>query len=66
MRVKVNGELKECADSLSVLNALKLFNMPLATIIVEYNGKILLRAEWVSITLKDNDSLEVVHFIGGG
>ena len=66
MRVKVNGELKECADSLSVFDALKSFNMPLATIIVEYNGKILLRAEWVSITLRDNDSLEVVHFIGGG
>jgi thiamine biosynthesis protein ThiS len=33
---------------------------------IEYNGEIASRTTWDSITLSDNDRLEIVHFVGGG
>lgn len=35
-------------------------------IVVEYNGVILQRAEWDSVTLKDGDVLQMAHMVAGG
>jgi sulfur carrier protein len=33
---------------------------------LELNGEILPRAEWPETPLKSGDSIELVHFVGGG
>ncbi|HEY2039180.1 MAG TPA: sulfur carrier protein ThiS [Edaphobacter sp.] len=33
---------------------------------IEHNGQIASRATWTETILKENDKLEVVHFVGGG
>ncbi len=35
-------------------------------IAIELNGKIVPRGTYDSVTLKDGDSMEIVHFVGGG
>lgn len=35
-------------------------------IVIEYNGTILRREEWDSVTLKDGDILQMAHMVAGG
>ena len=35
-------------------------------IAVEYNGKIITSQEYDQIILKEDDILEIIHFVGGG
>ena len=36
------------------------------SVVVEYNRRILEQREWPHVILKDNDSLEIISFVGGG
>ena len=35
-------------------------------IAIELNGTIIPRRDYDKVTLKDGDSMEIVHFVGGG
>jgi thiamine biosynthesis protein ThiS len=35
-------------------------------IAIELNQAVIRRAEWVSTRLKEDDRIEIVHFVGGG
>ena len=35
-------------------------------LLIEYNGEIIPKARFKSKLLKNNDKIEIVHFIGGG
>jgi sulfur carrier protein len=37
-----------------------------ARVAVEVNRRIVRRADWAEAALADGDSIEVVHFVGGG
>ena len=66
MRVYVNGENKELGDGLSLLDLLNLLNLPIQRIAVELNRSVVRQAEWEVTQLKDDDRVEIVHFVGGG
>ncbi len=63
--VVINGEAKEVAsESLSdLIVELGLSNKKLA---VELNKKIVPRDSYLATAIASGDSLEIVHFIGGG
>ena len=66
MQVYVNGEYKELGERLSLLELLNILNLPIQRIAVELNRSVVRRAEWESTQLKDDDRVEIVHFVGGG
>jgi len=66
LQVYVNGEDKELGDGLSLLDLLNILNLPIQRIAVELNRSVVRRAEWASTPLKDDDRVEIVHFVGGG
>ena len=66
MQVYVNGEYKELGERLSLLELLNILNLPIQRIAVELNRSVVRRAEWESTQLKDDDCVEIVHFVGGG
>ena len=66
MQVYVNGEYKELSDGLSLLDLLNILNLPIQRIAVELNRSVVRRAEWESTQLKEDDRVEIVHFVGGG
>ncbi len=35
-------------------------------VVVEHNFKIALAGEWPGITLRENDNIEIISFMGGG
>ena len=65
MKVFVNGELREV--EISTLAALITeLDLPVARIAIELNREVVRRSDWGSTMLKDEDRIEIVHFVGGG
>jgi sulfur carrier protein len=62
----INGERVDYPEGLTIqalLNTLGIAQRPVA---VEVNQKVVPRAEHANKTLKENDTLEIVTFVGGG
>lgn len=65
MQLTINGELREVAPG-SVTNLLQQLDIDPLRVAVELNQDILPKAAYGATTLKDNDILEIVQFVGGG
>ncbi|MHC4197943.1 MAG: sulfur carrier protein ThiS [Planctomycetota bacterium] len=66
MRLRVNGETETYPDGITVrelLDSLGISNRPVA---VELNRKVVPRDKLGEKTLKEDDSLEIITFVGGG
>ena len=66
MRVYVNGEAREFSSPLSLAQLIAELNLPPARIAVELNRVVVRRNEWETTELRDDDRIEIVHFVGGG
>ena len=66
MRVSVNGDLKEFSSALTLAELIAQLDLPLARIAIELNREVVRRSDWGSTMLKDEDRIEIVHFVGGG
>lgn len=64
--IKVNGEVIENAEGMTITELLKLRDLPDRMIAIECNGMIVPRKTWEERTLCDGDHIEVVRFVGGG
>ncbi len=65
-KIQLNGKkvvIKSNYSLFDLLNNYKLINKKVA---IEYNGIIVSKATFKKKILKDNDKVEIVHFIGGG
>lgn len=66
MIVTVNGEEKEIAKSITLVELLARLELPPARIAIEVNHVVVRRLSWAETVLKENDQIEIVHFVGGG
>ena len=66
IKIRINGKLSTINDNLSLLNYLKILNIPLKKVAIELNEEIMDKNKLGKIKLKMNDKMEIVHFIGGG
>jgi thiamine biosynthesis protein ThiS len=66
MKLKINGEEKEIADGLTVIALLEDLKIRPARVVVERNREIIPREDYGTTLLTDGDTLEIVHFVGGG
>jgi len=66
MQVYVNGELKELTGTPSLTELVTQLELPAARIAIELNREVVRRGEWGCTMLKDEDRIEIVHFVGGG
>jgi thiamine biosynthesis protein ThiS len=63
----VNGTEKRVPSGWTLADLLDSLDLDARTIVVEHNGTILRdRSSFVSLELTSDDSLEIVHFVGGG
>ena len=65
MKIYVNGELQE-VEATSLADLVANLDLPVARIAIELNREVVRRSEWGSTVLKDEDRIEIVHFVGGG
>lgn len=66
MKLKINGEDSEIADGLTVTALLEELKIRPARVVVERNREIVAREAYGITRLADGDTLEIVHFVGGG
>ena len=66
MRVYINGESREVDGSPSLAELIEQLDLPAARIAVEVNREVVRRGEWGATMLSDGDTIEIVHFVGGG
>lgn len=66
MVVRVNGEKREIPDGATIDRLLDLFHLTKKSVVFELNQKVVDRNTYSLISLKEGDTLEIVHFVGGG
>ena len=66
MQVYINGESREVQGSPSLADLISQLDLPAARIAVELNREVVRRSEWDGTMLRDDDRIEIVHFVGGG
>ncbi|MCM3872092.1 MAG: sulfur carrier protein ThiS [Pyrinomonadaceae bacterium] len=66
MNLLINGEDREVADNLALDKLITQLDLTPERIAIELNQNVVRRADWVSTVLKENDRVEIVHFVGGG
>ena len=66
MRIQINGEPREIPDGTTLAQLVSLLQLKPEQIAIELNRTVVRRAEWSNATLRDDDTLEIVHFVGGG
>jgi sulfur carrier protein len=66
IKIEVNGKVKSISDNFSVSDLVKNLKIPLKKVAIELNQEIIDKKNISKISLKKNDKIEIVHFIGGG
>ncbi len=66
IKIKVNGKLKVVNRNINLSILIKNLKIQLKKVAIEMNGEIVDKKKLNRIILKNNDRIEVVHFIGGG
>lgn len=64
--IKINGEDKAVPQGISILELLDIYKINKDRVVIELNKEILRKDLYESITLKEDDQLEIVTFVGGG
>ena len=65
-KIQLNGKKILIKSKISIYDLLIEYNLNNKKIAIECNGEIIPKARFKSKLLKNNDKIEIVHFIGGG
>lgn len=66
MQITINGEKRTIDNNTSITGLIEELNIDAQRVAVELNRNIIDKADYSKTILKENDSLEIVSFIGGG
>ncbi len=66
INIKLNGKKLSIKSKMSLKTLLSQLNIPLSKVAIELNKRIVNKKKINIIYLKNNDMIEIVHFIGGG
>jgi thiamine biosynthesis protein ThiS len=66
MKLQINGEPKEANAPITLAALIESLGMKPDRVAVELNRDIVSRDRWSATELREGDSLEIVHFVGGG
>jgi thiamine biosynthesis protein ThiS len=66
MQITINGEKKTIDNNTTLAALLNELNIDAQKVAVELNRNIINKSDYSKTILKENDSLEIVSFIGGG
>ena len=65
-KIQINGKKISIKLNITIYDLLKKLKLDNKKVAIEHNGIIIPKIKYKKKYLKNNDKLEVVHFIGGG
>tara|TARA_Y100001970_G_C13966568_1_gene715929 strand:+ start:576 stop:779 length:204 start_codon:yes stop_codon:yes gene_type:complete len=65
-KIQLNGKKITIKGNLSIFDLIKKYKLNNKKIAIEHNGMIVSKAYYKKKYLKNEDKIEIVHFIGGG
>ncbi|KLD98962.1 sulfur carrier protein ThiS [Aliarcobacter butzleri] len=66
MKLIINGENKEFTDNLTLSDIIKNLQVENKVMTAAVNMNIVKKQDWNSFIPKENDSIELLNFVGGG
>ncbi len=66
MNILLNGETRDVPDEINLDQLLEQLSLPSQRVAVELNKTVVRRADWTTTKVCDSDTIEVIHFVGGG
>jgi thiamine biosynthesis protein ThiS len=66
MDIIFNGKSRKVQDGVNIQELLDQMQLDCMQVVVEHNNNIIPRQRLVETTLQNGDTLEVIHFVGGG
>ena len=66
IKIKLNGKNKTVNNDSYLLELINELKIPIKKVAIELNQEIVDKKKLNKINLKNNDKIEIVHFIGGG
>ncbi len=66
IKIILNGKNKNILKGYKLFDLISELDLPLKKVAIELNREIVDKTKIKSIKLNDKDSVEIVHFIGGG
>ncbi len=66
IKITVNGDTREFDSKSSLDDLLRVLDLDPGMVVVEHNRSIVRRPQLAATPLEDGDSVELVHFVGGG
>ena len=65
-KIQLNGKKVSIKSNCSLFEILVKYKLTNKKLAIEHNGKIVPKVNYKKKNLKNNDKVEIVHFIGGG
>ena len=66
IKIKLIGKYIKIQDKITLIKLIKKFKVPINKVAIELNRAIVNKKSLGKTIIKKNDSIEIVHFIGGG
>ena len=66
IKININGKPKFVSENLKLIDLIKMLKISIKKVAIELNYEILDKKKINKMHLKNNDKIEIVHFIGGG
>ena len=66
IKITVNGKIRLIKEKTNLFHLINKLKIPIKKVAIELNQEIMNKKNLNKITLRKNDKLEIVYFIGGG
>lgn len=66
VNIVLNGERHEIENQLTLDKLLEKFSLPKQRVAIELNKSVVRRNDWHATFVAEGDTVEVIHFVGGG
>jgi len=66
IKIRLNGKFVKIQDKTTLLSLMKKLKVPIKKVAIELNQTIVNKKSLSKIKIKNNNKIEIVHFIGGG
>jgi thiamine biosynthesis protein ThiS len=66
MKISLNGESVDTREAKTIGELIDRYQLPIQSILVEYNGLAVHRHEWSERILAEGDRIELIRVVAGG